>query len=186
MWAVPTAAKAVRDMGKGYRSFLNTSTNSSSNFFWESRRQLSSSNRSKKVAESSKSRPVGLASACVVHAPAKPSSLRNSASLSTDCLTYSLSPTGRGSRAFLGRVDDGVKPRLCLLEARADHLCFEALNVVLRSFNGVNVDDESGVVVARLGVTLGAMVTLGLVEERRVDAWDWALALSGICKACVG
>jgi len=91
-----------------------------------------------------------------------------------------LSPTGLGSRAFLGLVDDGVKPRLCLLEARADHLCFDALKVVLRSFNGVNVDDESGVVVFRRGVTLGAMVTLGRVEERRVDAWDWALALSGI------
>ena len=66
------------------------------------------------------------------------------------------------------------------MEARADHLCFDALKVVLRSFNGVNVDDESGVVVFRRGVTLGAMVTLGRVEERRVDAWDWALALSGI------
>ena len=73
-----------------------------------------------------------------------------------------------------------MRPRLCLLDALADHLCFEALNVVLRSFNGVNVDDESGVVVARLGVTLGAIVTLGRVEERRVDAWDWARALSGI------
>ena len=73
-----------------------------------------------------------------------------------------------------------MSPRLCLFDARADHLCFEALNVVLRSFNGVNVDEESGVVVARLGVTLGAIVTLGRVEERRVDAWDWALALSGI------
>ena len=59
-------------------------------------------------------------------------------------------------------------------------MCFDALKVVLRSFNGVNVDDESGVVVFRRGVTLGAMVTLGRVEERRVDAWDWALALSGI------
>ena len=59
-------------------------------------------------------------------------------------------------------------------------MCFEALKVVLRSFNGVNVDEESGVVVARRGVTLGAIVTLGRVEERRVDAWDWALALSGI------
>ena len=59
-------------------------------------------------------------------------------------------------------------------------MCFEALKVVLRSFKGVNVDDESGVVVARLGVTDGAIVTLGRVEERRVDAWDWALALSGI------
>ena len=65
-------------------------------------------------------------------------------------------------------------------DARADHLCFEALKVVLRSFNGVNVDDESGVVVARRGVTLGAIVTLGRVELRLVDAWDWALALSGI------
>ena len=73
-----------------------------------------------------------------------------------------------------------MSPRLCLLEARADHLCFEALKVVLRSFKGVNVEEESGVVVARLGVTLGAIVTLGRVEERRVDAWDWALALSGI------
>ena len=26
----------------------------------------------------------------------------------------------------------------------------------------------------------GAIVTRGRVEERRVDAWDWALALSGI------
>ena len=180
MWAVPTAAKAVLEIGKGYRSFLKTSTNSSSNFFCESRRQLSSSNRSKKVAASSKSRPVGLASACVVQAPAKPSSLRNSASLSTDCLTYNLSPTGLGSLAFLGRVDDGVKPRLWRFDARADHLCFEALNVVLRSFNGVKVDDERGVVVARRGVTLGAIVTLGRVELRLVDAWDWALALSGI------
>ena len=59
-------------------------------------------------------------------------------------------------------------------------MCFEALNVVLRSFNGVNVDDERGVVVARRGVTDGAIVTLGRVDERRVDAWDWALALSGI------
>ena len=73
-----------------------------------------------------------------------------------------------------------MSPRLCLLEARADHLCFDALKVVLRSFNGVKVDEESGVVVLRLGVTLGAIVTLGRVEERRVDAWDWALALSGI------
>ena len=69
---------------------------------------------------------------------------------------------------------------MCLFDARADHLCFEALNVVLRSFNGVNVDEESGVVVARLGVTLGAIVTLGRVELRLVEAWDWALALSGI------
>ena len=69
---------------------------------------------------------------------------------------------------------------MCLLEARADHLCLDALKVVLRSFKGVNVDDESGVVVARLGVTDGAIVTLGRVEERRVDAWDWARALSGI------
>ena len=73
-----------------------------------------------------------------------------------------------------------MSPRLCLLEARADHLCLDALNVVLRSFNGVKVDEERGVVVARRGVTLGAIVTLGRVEERRVDAWDWALALSGI------
>ena len=69
---------------------------------------------------------------------------------------------------------------MCLLEARADHLCFDALNVVLRSFNGVKVLLESGVVVVRRGVTDGAIVTLGRVEERRVDAWDWALALSGI------
>ena len=91
-----------------------------------------------------------------------------------------MSPTGRGSLAFRGRVEDGVRPRLCLLDALADHLCFEALNVVLRSFNGVNVDDERGVVVARRGVTDGAIVTLGRVELRLVDAWDWALALSGI------
>ena len=69
---------------------------------------------------------------------------------------------------------------MCLFDARADHLCFEALNVVLRSFKGVNVLLDKGVVVARRGVTLGAIVTLGRVEERRVDAWDWALALSGI------
>ena len=73
-----------------------------------------------------------------------------------------------------------MRPRLCLLDALADHLCFEALKVVLRSFRGVKVDDESGVVVARRGVTLGAIVTLGRVELRLVDAWDWALALSGI------
>ena len=73
---------------------------------------------------------------------------------------------------------------MCLFDARADHLCFEALNVVLRSFKGVNVLLDKGVVVARRGVTLGAIVTLGRVEERRVDAWDWALALSGICSAC--
>ena len=59
-------------------------------------------------------------------------------------------------------------------------MCFEALKVVLRSFKGVKVDEERGVVVARRGVTDGAIVTLGRVEERRVDAWDWALALSGI------
>ena len=59
-------------------------------------------------------------------------------------------------------------------------MCLDALKVVLRSFRGVKVLDESGVVVLRLGVTLGAIVTLGRVEERRVDAWDWALALSGI------
>ena len=59
-------------------------------------------------------------------------------------------------------------------------MCFEALKVVLRSFKGVNVDDESGVVVARRGVTDGAIVTLGRVELRLVEAWDWALALSGI------
>ena len=73
-----------------------------------------------------------------------------------------------------------MSPRLWRFDARADHLCFEALKVVLRSFKGVKVDEERGVVVARLGVTLGAIVTLGRVEERRVDAWDWALALSGI------
>ena len=69
---------------------------------------------------------------------------------------------------------------MCLFDARADHLCFEALNVVLRSFKGVNVLLDKGVVVARRGVTLGAIVTLGRVELRLVDAWDWALALSGI------
>ena len=73
-----------------------------------------------------------------------------------------------------------MRPRLCLFDARADHLCFEALNVVLRSFNGVNVDDERGVVVLRRGVTDGAIVTRGRVELRLVDAWDWARALSGI------
>ena len=73
-----------------------------------------------------------------------------------------------------------MSPRLCRFDARADHLCLDALNVVLRSFRGVNVDEESGVVVARRGVTLGAIVTLGRVELRLVDAWDWALALSGI------
>jgi hypothetical protein len=65
-------------------------------------------------------------------------------------------------------------------DARADHLCFEALKVVDRSLRGVNVLDESGVVVLRRGVTDGAMVTLGRVDERLVDAWDWARALSGI------
>ena len=69
---------------------------------------------------------------------------------------------------------------MCLFDARADHLCLDALKVVLRSFRGVNVDDESGVVVLRLGVTDGAIVTLGRVELRLVEAWDWALALSGI------
>ena len=69
---------------------------------------------------------------------------------------------------------------MCLFDARADHLCLDALNVVLRSFNGVNVLLDKGVVVARRGVTDGAMVTLGRVDERLVDAWDWALALSGI------
>ena len=59
-------------------------------------------------------------------------------------------------------------------------MCFEALKVVERSFRGVNVLDESGVVVARRGVTDGAMVTLGRVEDLLVDAWDWARALSGI------
>ena len=73
-----------------------------------------------------------------------------------------------------------MSPRLCLLDALADHLCFEALNVVDRSFRGVNVLDERGVVVLRLGVTLGAIVTRGRVELRLVDAWDWARALSGI------
>ena len=73
-----------------------------------------------------------------------------------------------------------MRPRLCLLDALADHLCFEALNVVERSFNGVNVLDERGGVVLRLGVTLGAIVTRGRVELRLVDAWDWARALSGI------
>ena len=73
-----------------------------------------------------------------------------------------------------------MRPRLCRLDALADHLCFEALNVVDRSFNGVNVDEESGVVVFRRGVTDGAIVTLGRVELRLVDAWDWARALSGI------
>ena len=84
-----------------------------------------------------------------------------------------------------------MRPRLCLLDALADHLCFEALNVVLRSFNGVNVDDERGVVVLRRGVTDGAIVTRGRVELRLVDAWDWARALRGIfvalrCCAVVG
>ena len=70
-------------------------------------------------------------------------------------------------------------------------MCFEALKVVLRSFKGVKVDEERGVVVARRGVTDGAIVTLGRVEERLVDAWDWARALSGIfvalrCCAVVG
>ena len=69
---------------------------------------------------------------------------------------------------------------MCLFDARADHLCFDALKVVLRSFRGVNVLLDKGVVVARRGVTLGAIVTRGRVDERRVDAWDWALALSGI------
>ena len=73
-----------------------------------------------------------------------------------------------------------MSPRLCLFDARADHLCFEALKVVDRSLRGVNVLDESGVVVLRRGVTDGAMVTLGRVDERLVDAWDWARALSGI------
>ena len=73
-----------------------------------------------------------------------------------------------------------MRPRLCLLDALADHLCFEALKVVDRSLRGVKVDEERGVVVLRLGVTDGAIVTRGRVEERRVDAWDWALALSGI------
>ena len=59
-------------------------------------------------------------------------------------------------------------------------MCFEALKVVDRSLRGVNVLDESGVVVLRRGVTDGAMVTLGRVDERLVDAWDWARALSGI------
>ena len=59
-------------------------------------------------------------------------------------------------------------------------MCFEALKVVERSLRGVKVLLDKGVVVARLGVTDGAIVTRGRVEERRVDAWDWALALSGI------
>ena len=59
-------------------------------------------------------------------------------------------------------------------------MCFEALKVVLRSFKGVKVDEERGVVVARRGVTDGAIVTRGRVELRLVDAWDWARALSGI------
>ena len=79
-----------------------------------------------------------------------------------------------------------MRPRLCRLDALADHLCLDALKVVLRSLRGVKVLLDKGVVVARRGVTDGAIVTLGRVEERRVDAWDWALALSGICKACVG
>ena len=73
-----------------------------------------------------------------------------------------------------------MSPRLWRFDARADHLCFEALKVVLRSFKGVKVDEERGVVVARRGVTDGAIVTLGRVELRLVDAWDWARALSGI------
>ena len=73
-----------------------------------------------------------------------------------------------------------MSPRLWRFDARADHLCFEALKVVDRSLRGVNVLDESGVVVLRRGVTDGAMVTLGRVDERLVDAWDWARALSGI------
>ena len=73
-----------------------------------------------------------------------------------------------------------MSPRLWRFDARADHLCLDALNVVERSFNGVNVLLDKGVVVARLGVTLGAIVTLGRVEDLLVDAWDWALALSGI------
>ena len=75
---------------------------------------------------------------------------------------------------------------MCLFDARADHLCLDALNVVLRSFNGVKVDEERGVVVARRGVTLGAIVTLGRVGLRLVDAWDWALALSGIFRGVGG
>ena len=73
-----------------------------------------------------------------------------------------------------------MSPRLCLFDARADHLCLDALKVVLRSLSGVKVLLDKGVVVARRGVTLGAIVTRGRVDERRVDAWDWALALSGI------
>ena len=69
---------------------------------------------------------------------------------------------------------------MCLFDARADHLCLDALKVVLRSFKGVKVLLDKGVVVARLGVTDGAIVTRGRVELRLVDAWDWALALSGI------
>jgi hypothetical protein len=59
----------------------------------------------------------------------------------------------------------------------------DALKVVLRSLSGVKVLLDKGVVVARRGVTLGAIVTRGRVDERRVDAWDWALALSGIFRA---
>ena len=59
-------------------------------------------------------------------------------------------------------------------------MCLDALKVVLRSLSGVKVLLDKGVVVARRGVTLGAIVTRGRVDERRVDAWDWALALSGI------
>ena len=72
---------------------------------------------------------------------------------------------------------------MCLFDARADHLCLDALKVVLRSLSGVKVLLDKGVVVARRGVTLGAIVTRGRVDERRVDAWDWALALSGIFRA---
>ena len=62
-------------------------------------------------------------------------------------------------------------------------MCLDALKVVLRSLSGVKVLLDKGVVVARRGVTLGAIVTRGRVDERRVDAWDWALALSGIFRA---
>jgi hypothetical protein len=68
----------------------------------------------------------------------------------------------------------------------------EALKVVARPApTGVKVALVALVVavavVARRGVTEGAMVTRGRADERRVDAWDWARALSGIlsCVSCV-
>lgn len=65
----------------------------------------------------------------------------------------------------------------------------EALKVVARPApTGVKVALVAFVVavavVARRGVTEGAMVTRGRADERRVDAWDWARALSGIL-SCV-